>query len=113
MKEPIYPVFVLIWDEQTFMQVNDDAGLSYFEEPDLCEGPYRTWDSAGQEYVLQWDTMDHRPRLVLEREYGVESFRSAVAKYAKALLMSGRRSIPNRRCDPADLAERIAAMQRT
>jgi hypothetical protein len=111
MESVEYPVFVLIWDDQSFMRVDSPSGLRWFEQPDLREGRYRAWDSCGREYCLRWCDESNTAQLVLEYACGLESFRVAIRDYARRLDALGIERALRRRCDPTELSAALKRME--
>jgi hypothetical protein len=108
---PSYPIYVLIWDDKSFKKVLDSAGLRYFEEMDLREGPHIAWDQLGREYIVRWDSNLRQPVLTLKAELGRNALRHAIADYRHRLSMHGMTLPPHGRCDPDSLSAFLSTIK--
>ena len=97
---PEFPIFVLIFDEHSFVEKESERGLQHFEQPDIEEGPHRAWDARGREFRLVWDDRLGRVGVEFVQEQGASSFANAVKEYEDNLRTQSAGVAPRGRCAP-------------
>ena len=79
----MFPLYVLIGDEQTFRKASTDDSLQWFERMEVEDDPHWCWDLQGNKYKLIWDTKTRRiaPELVLKDDR--RGFKEAVLAFVR------------------------------
>jgi len=85
---PKYPVYVFDNDESSFREFAYPSDLLYCEKPDVLDGQYKGWDSAGRYFDLVWDESADTARINFPKGQSLQNslnqFIKHVSKYESA-----------------------------
>lgn len=108
----IYPVYVLIPDEDRFLTASVPGDLDYFEAIDLEEMEHRAWDSNLIGYTVLVDKRGG-PCLVQNSDLGHDAFVLSARRYIDVCLSRGKPHGFYKRTDPSELAALVARVDQT